>query len=67
MPLSNYLPSFVSRLFTNTSQVQGPGPEAPPHVERPVQAVIRDSIQRGPAQRQAPTVGSCQEAQLRAP
>ncbi|MBT6175650.1 MAG: hypothetical protein HOI23_00285 [Deltaproteobacteria bacterium] len=67
MPLSNYLPSFVSRLFTNTSQVQGPGPEAPPHVERPVQAVIRDSIQRGPAQRQAPTVGSGQEAQLRAP
>jgi hypothetical protein len=65
MPLSNYIPSFVTRLFTSTAPVQAP--ETTPIAQVSVRAPVRDSLERGPARRQPLVPGSDTQAQLRAP
>jgi len=65
MPLSNYLPSFVTRLFTT-------GPVEPPVVADRVSEVSmpqepRDSVERGVARRQPVVSGGRHGALLRAP
>lgn len=63
MPLSNYIPSFVTRLFTTAV----PPAETTPVAQTPVRALVRDSLERGPARGQPVVSRSDGQAQLRAP
>lgn len=65
MPLSNYIPSFVTRMFTNTAPVQNA--DSASGQVHPVSQPVRDSVERSPALRQPVVVSSGVESELRAP
>ena len=65
MPLSTYLPSFVTRLFSSTASVEA-GPSQPVVSGQSVEPV-RDALERGPSPSRPVVPSSGVQPQIRAP
>ena len=65
MPLSTYLPSFVTRLFSSTASVEA-GPSQPVVSGQSVEPV-RDALERGPSPSRRVVPNSGVQPQIRAP
>jgi hypothetical protein len=65
MPLSNYIPSFVTRLFANS--IPHDAASLASDVSRPQREPVRDSMDRGPLRREQVAPNSDGQPQLRAP